>query len=95
MSKYFPEYNFLIIGDAQQKSSYPENMIFTGRIQDQHLLGELYSLADVCLLTSVKETFSMVTVESLCCGTPVVGFQAGGPENIALPAYSTFVEQRK
>lgn len=93
MAKQFPEYNFLIVGDAQQKSRYPENMIFTGRIQNQHLLGELYSFADVCLLTSVKETFSMVTVESLCCGTPVVGFQAGGPEDIALPAYSTFVKQ--
>ena len=33
----------------------------------------------------------MVTVESLCCGTPVVGFCAGGPESIALKAYSTFV----
>ena len=35
----------------------------------------------------------MVTAESLCCGTPVVGFKAGGPENIALKKYSTFVNQ--
>lgn len=34
----------------------------------------------------------MPTAESLCCGTPVVGFQAGAPEQIALPAYSEFVE---
>ena len=34
----------------------------------------------------------MVTVESLCCGTPVAGFQAGGPESIALSEYSCFVE---
>ena len=35
----------------------------------------------------------MVCAESLCCGTPVVGFNAGGPETIALPEYSIFVEQ--
>lgn len=34
----------------------------------------------------------MVTAESLCCGTPVVGFLAGGPESIAIEKFSTFVE---
>jgi len=34
----------------------------------------------------------MVTAESLCCGTPVVGFKAGAPEMIALPEWSAFVE---
>jgi len=50
-------------------------------------------MADLTILTSKRETFSMVVAESLCCGTPVVGFQAGGPESIALPEYSEFVEQ--
>ena len=34
----------------------------------------------------------MVCAESLCCGTPVVGFKAGAPEMISLPEYSRFVE---
>ena len=34
----------------------------------------------------------MVTAESLCCGTPIVGFKAGGPESIAINEYSDFVE---
>jgi glycosyltransferase involved in cell wall biosynthesis len=54
-------------------------------------LARYYSLADVSLLTSQKETFSMVTAESLCCGTPVVGFKAGAPEQIALEEFSRFV----
>ena len=33
----------------------------------------------------------MVTAESLCCGTPVVGFNAGGPESIAIKEYCDFV----
>ena len=34
----------------------------------------------------------MGTAESLCCGTPVAGFRAGAPEQIALPAFSRFVQ---
>lgn len=34
----------------------------------------------------------MPVAESLCCGTPVVGFEAGGPESIAIKDYSYFVE---
>ena len=33
----------------------------------------------------------MIVAESLCCGTPVVGFEAGAPEMIALKEYSSFV----
>lgn len=32
----------------------------------------------------------MVTAESLCCGTPVVGFEAGAPELIAIGEFSAF-----
>ena len=34
----------------------------------------------------------MVCAESLSCGTPIVGFLAGAPEQISLSEYSTFVE---
>ena len=44
------------------------------------------------LLLSFRESFSMVTAESLCCGTPVVGFKAGAPETISILEYSEFVD---
>ena len=34
----------------------------------------------------------MPCAESLCCGTPVVGFMAGAPEQIALEDYSDFAD---
>ena len=33
----------------------------------------------------------MICAETLCCGTPIVAFEAGAPEMIALGEYSTFV----
>lgn len=81
-----------VAGDYKKGMNLPKNIILLGRIKDQVELAKLYSMADVTVLTSKKETFSMVVAESLCCGTPVVGFKAGGPEQIAIKEYSQFVE---
>lgn len=83
---------FIVAGKHEGNVVVPSNMELLGNLADQNRLAELYSTADVVVLTSKRETFSMITAESLCCGTPVVGFRAGGPEQIALPQYSEFVE---
>lgn len=81
----------IVAGDYDRNIQAPDNLTFVGKVSDPRSLAEYYSIADVCLLASRKETFSMVTAESLCCGTPVVGFEAGGPEQIAIGDYSEFV----
>lgn len=83
----------LVAGRYDKTIQIPSNMVMLGRLDNQDTLAQYYSMADLTILTSKRETFSMVVAESLCCGTPVVGFQAGGPESIALPEYSEFVEQ--
>ena len=70
----------------------PSNVQIWGRAKSQDELAQLYSEADLTILLSRRETFSMVTVESLCCGTPIVGFEAGGPDSIAIKDFSKFVE---
>lgn len=72
--------------------SLPDNVLLWGKAKDQKELAILYSNAKATILTSKKETFSMICAESLSCGTPIVGFKAGGPETIALNKYCTFVE---
>lgn len=82
---------FLVAGKYRVRGAVPPNVTLLGQIDDRCRLAELYSGARLTLLTSRRETFSMVCAESLCCGTPVVGFAAGGPEEICLPNYSRFV----
>lgn len=82
----------LVAGKCEPNIKVPSNVTLLGEVQDQKLLAKYYSMADVTLITSKRETFSMVTAESLCCGTPVVGFKAGAPEQIAIKEYSSFVE---
>ena len=82
----------IVIGNNDEISNLPPNIIDIGRIENQKELATYYSMADLTVITSKIETFSMVCAESLSCGTPVVGFKAGAPEQISLSAYSEFVE---
>ena len=93
LAKKMPQFRFLVVASFSENTrNLPDNIQLWGKASSQDELAQLYSTASVTLLTSKKETFSMVTAESLCCGTPVVGFKAGGPESIALEKYSRFVE---
>ena len=93
LAKMLPQYQFCIVASVYSDcDNLPENIVFWGRANGQVELAALYNFADVSVVTSIKETFSMVTAESLCCGTPVVGFEAGGPESIAIPEFSSFVK---
>ncbi len=83
---------FFIAGSYDKSINPPPNVVLLGHLTNQSVLAQYYSMADLSLLTSRKETFSMIVAESLCCGTPIVGFKAGGPEQIALKEYSEFVE---
>lgn len=84
---------FIIVGyDGKNESDMPANMILIRHTDDQKQLAQYYSMADLTILTSRRETFSMPCAESLACGTPIVGFKAGGPETISLKDYSEFVE---
>lgn len=82
---------FILIGVEDCKEQLGSNVIALEKIKNQKELASYYSMADVFLICSKKETYSMTCVESLCCGTPVVGFFAGGPESIAIKEYSEFV----
>lgn len=90
LAKRRPNVLFLVAGRYDEASSVPPNVILLGQIFEGRQLAEYYSMADVTVIASKRETFSMVVAESLCCGTPVVGFEAGGPEQIAIPQYSRF-----
>ena len=81
----------VVAGKYEIREKLPDNVKLLGIVRNQDEMAEYYSYADLTLVTSKRETFSMVCAESLCCGTPVAGFEAGGPETIALPLYTMFV----
>lgn len=58
-------------------------ILTVGYIHDNNKMAEMYSAADIFIAPSKAEAFSLVVVESMACGTPVIGSDAGGiPELI-------------
>lgn len=92
LAKRMPDVTFVVAGKAEEVPDCPRNLVLLGEVRDQNQLADLYRQASLTLMVSRRETFSMPCAESLCCGTPVVGFKAGAPEQISLPEYSEFVE---
>lgn len=87
-----PDIEFWVAGPNRVVGTeLPDNIIVLGEIRDQNKLAELYSDADVTIIASKRETFGMACAESMCCGTPVIGFENGGTESIAIKEYSAFV----
>ena len=48
-----------------------------GYIKSDTKLRNIYSAADVFLQPTLEESFGNMAIESLCCGTPVIGFDVG------------------
>jgi len=92
LAKMMPDVLFGVVGARELPEGMPENIINIGRVDNQDELSKYYSAADATVVLSKKETFSMILAESLCSGTPVVGFCAGGPESVAIEKYCDFVE---
>ncbi len=58
------------------------NSYHLGYISDERLLNIAYSSADVTVVPSLQEAFSLTSLESIASGTPVVAFSGTGPDDI-------------
>ena len=63
---------------------------FTGSIE-QVRLPLYYSAADVTVIPSYYESFGLVSLESLACGTPVIASDVGDMRNIINPGITGYV----
>jgi len=54
-----------------------------GYVAGSEVMAKVYSAADLFCITSLDDNFPTTVLESLACGTPVVGFRIGGiPEQV-------------
>ena len=66
-------YKIVLIGVTdKQKARLPQNILFINRTDNLIELAEIYSAADIFLNPSIEETFGLVSLEALACGTPVI-----------------------
>jgi glycosyltransferase involved in cell wall biosynthesis len=64
--------------EPQTPQGFKQKAHYLGHLHDDVSLRVLYSAADVMVVPSLQENLSNAIMESLACGTPVVGFAIGG-----------------
>lgn len=64
---------------------------FVGRV-DHDDLPLYYNAADVCVVPSYYESFGLVALESMACGTPVVATRAGGLPTIVHHGHTGYLK---
>ena len=61
----------------REKLGIADVVTFLGK-RDQDVLPYYYSAAEVCVVPSHYESFGMVALEAMACGTPVIASRVGG-----------------
>lgn len=74
----------VVFGASQPEKNtfFKQKAHYLGRIHDDVALRLLYNTADVMVVPSIQENLSNAIMESLSCGTPVVGFNIGGNSDL-------------
>jgi glycosyltransferase involved in cell wall biosynthesis len=74
----------IMVGDGpmleEYKANYP-SVEFVGAKRGQEL-GDYYRMADVFVFPSRWETFGIVMIEAMACGTPVAAYPVQGPLDV-------------
>ena len=77
----------LVVGDgparAELEARFPD-ALFIGSLSGRALAGA-YAGADVFVFPSRTDTFGLVMIEALACGTPVAAFPVSGPVDVLTP----------
>lgn len=66
------------IGRGKPNLNSTIKAIHLGHISDERIISAVYSLADVFVIPSLMDNLPNTVLESLLCGTPVIGFPIGG-----------------
>ena len=76
--KHGEEVCLLVIGKKLEETGSSIEMHQLGSVNNEALLSSVYNAADFFVIPSLEDNLPNTIVESLACGTPVIGFNIGG-----------------
>jgi len=91
----YPNATKILVGDGpyreELESKYP-SVIFPG-YKTGHELASYYAQADVFVFPSRWETFGIVMIEAMACGTPVAAYPCHGPLDVIDPGITGYMDE--
>lgn len=78
------KYQLIAVGEVSRviQDKLDMSIVFTGSITDPNELAKVYNYCDAMVIPSRQDNLPNTMLESLCCGTPVIGTPAGGISEI-------------
>ena len=84
----------VVVGDGPARGAleakYPDAKFMGSMFGEE--LAQAYRAADVFVFPSKTDTFGLVMIEALACGTPVAGYPVTGPVDILTPETGAMAE---
>lgn len=99
---HFPDNVHLdIVGDGEERAFIEDKIHKNNLLSKVHLLGtktpeevsKLFDCSDCFVLSSRIETFSIVVVEAMAKGLPIIATKCGGPETYLRPEHGLLVDK--
>jgi len=91
----YPKSRKIMVGDGPDRERletlYPD-VEFVG-FKTGVELAEYYAMADVFVFPSQWETFGIVMIEAMACGTPVAAYPCTGPADVVEQGVTGYMEQ--
>jgi glycosyltransferase involved in cell wall biosynthesis len=86
------DYVLAVVGYSSWRD-FPQTASFynLGQIEDEELLAAAYSTADIFVIPSIEDNLPNTMLESLACGTPIVGFNIGGIPDVVIDGFNGFM----
>ncbi len=97
VSEAIPNIRLVVVGKGPYEDKLKElcpNAVFLGWV-DHDKLPKIYSASDLCILPSKFDTFSMVILEAISCGLPVIAYNTKGPKEILEDTNAGFLVSKK
>jgi len=96
--KFFvPKLEKIVVGDGpalkklKKKYASDQSINFMGCKRGNELEQE-YQNADIFVFPSKTDTFGIVMLEAMACGTPVAGYRVMGPKDIIMPGINGHID---
>jgi glycosyltransferase involved in cell wall biosynthesis len=77
--------SFISVGGGEPELAEHVDHVHLGTVESDVLLSVLYSVADLFVIPSRQDNLPNTVLESMACGTPVIGFETGGIPDMVRP----------
>ena len=90
------KFGFLIFGNEIEVPGLDARFetYYVGKISDINIMKNVYSAGDITIVPSMSESFSLVSLESIACNTPVLAFDTSGIRDIVKHKQNGFLADR-